>query len=154
VNPSGQYLGLEAQPFQTVYRINVGGSKVTADNDTLWRSWDTDQSFSLNSTATQLVPYQGKLNYQKGTATKEDAPDSVYNTARQLVVQNNTRSTSNMTWQFSVDGRSSYLIRFHFCDIVTKATYSLCFDIYVDGWSATPNLDLSEKGFGALAVPY
>jgi serine/threonine protein kinase len=154
VNPSGQYSGLAAQPFQTVYRINVGGSKVTADNDTLWRSWDTDQDFFLNSTATQLVASQAKLNYQKGAATEEDAPDSVYNTARQLVVQNNTRSASNMTWQFSVDGRSSYLIRFHFCDIVSKATYSLYFDIYVDGWSATPNLDLSEKGFGALAVPY
>uniref|UniRef100_A0ACD5U7I6 Uncharacterized protein n=1 Tax=Avena sativa TaxID=4498 RepID=A0ACD5U7I6_AVESA len=154
VNPSGQYLGLAAQPFQTFYRVNVGGRKVTADNDTLWRSWDTDESFFLNSTATQLVPYQGKLNYQEGTATEEDAPDSVYNTARQLVAQNGTRSASNMTWQFNVDGGSSYLIRFHFCDIVSKATYSLYFDIYVDGWPATQDLDLSENGFGTLAVPY
>uniref|UniRef100_A0ACD5W641 Uncharacterized protein n=1 Tax=Avena sativa TaxID=4498 RepID=A0ACD5W641_AVESA len=154
VNPAGEYLGLAAQPFQTFYRINVGGRKVTADNDTLWRSWDTDDSFFLNSTATQLVPYQGKLNYQEGTATEEDAPDSVYNTARQLVAQNDTRSASNMTWQFDVDGGSSYLIRFHFCDIVSKATYSLYFDIYVDGWPATQDLDLSEKGLGTLAVPY
>lgn len=153
VNPSGQYLGLAAQPFQTFYRINVGGRMVTADNDTLWRSWDTDQSFFLNSTTSQQVPYQAKLNYREGTATKEDAPDSVYNTARQLVAQNGT-SASNMTWQFNVDGRSTYLIRFHFCDIVSKATYSLYFDIYVDGWSATQDLDLSEKGFGTLAVPY
>ncbi|KAK1693197.1 hypothetical protein QYE76_009894 [Lolium multiflorum] len=154
VNPSGQYVGLAAQPFQTFHRINVGGGKVTADNDTLWRSWDTDQGFFLNSTTTQLVTSQAKLNYQKGTATEEDAPDSVYNTARQLVAQNRSSSASNMTWQFDVDARSSYLVRFHFCDIVSKATYSLYFDIYVDGWSATQDLDLSDKGFGALAVPY
>ncbi|CAM0957597.1 unnamed protein product [Alopecurus aequalis] len=154
VNPSGQYLGLAAQPFQTFYRLNVGGSKVTADNDTLWRSWDTDQDFFQNSTTTQLATYQSRLNYQKGTATEEDAPNSVYNTARQLVAQNRTSSPSNMTWQFSVDERSSYLIRFHFCDIVSKATYSLYFDIYVDGWLVTENLDLSDKGFGTLAVPY
>ncbi|VAH02796.1 unnamed protein product [Triticum turgidum subsp. durum] len=154
VNPSGQYLGLATQSFQTFYRINVGGREVTVVNDTLSRSWDTDQNFFINSTTTELFAYQGKLNYQKGAATKEDAPDSVYNTARRLAVQNRTSPASNMTWQFDVDGRSSYLIRFHFCDIVSKAAYSLYFDIYVDGGLALENLDLSEKVFGTLAVPY
>ncbi|KAM3401161.1 hypothetical protein ACQJBY_005752 [Aegilops geniculata] len=154
VNPSGQYLGLATQSFQTFYRINVGGREVTVVNDTLSRSWDTDQNFFINSTTTELFAYQGKLNYQKGAATKEDAPDSVYNTARRLAMQNRTSPASNMTWQFDVDGRSSYLIRFHFCDIVSKAAYSLYFDIYVDGGLALENLDLSEKVFGTLAVPY
>lgn len=154
VNPVGQHLGLATQPLQTSYRINVGGPKVNPVNDTLWRTWLTDQSFFLNSTATRTVTYQGKLNYQKGAATDEDAPDSVYNTARQLVVQNNASSASNMTWQFNVDGRSSYLIRFHFCDIVSKSPYALYFDVYVDSWSAAKDLDLSEKGFGILAAPY
>ncbi|KAF6993982.1 hypothetical protein CFC21_010784 [Triticum aestivum] len=154
VNPSGQYLGLATQSFQTFYRINVGGREVTVVNDTLSRSWDTDQNFFINSTTTELFAYQGRLNYQKGAATKEDAPDSVYNTARRLAVQNRTSPASNMTWQFDVDGRSSYLIRFHFCDIVSKAAYSLYFDIYVDGGLALENLDLSEKVFGTLAVPY
>uniref|UniRef100_A0A0A9HPU9 Protein kinase domain-containing protein n=1 Tax=Arundo donax TaxID=35708 RepID=A0A0A9HPU9_ARUDO len=154
VDPVGQYLGLSAQPMQTFYRVNVGGPKVTADNDTLWRTWVTDQSFFSNSTATKVVNYSGKLNYQQGLATPEDAPDSVYNTARQLAVQNNTSSMSNMTWQFNVDGHSSYLIRFHFCDIVSKAAYQLYFDVYVDSWSASKNLDLSTQGVGALAVPY
>ncbi|KAL6608266.1 hypothetical protein ACP70R_041329 [Stipagrostis hirtigluma subsp. patula] len=154
VNPVGQYLGMSMQPLQTFYRINVGGPKVTADNDTLSRTWATDQSFFLNSTATQVRNYPGRLNYQDGLATQEDAPDSVYNTARKLVVQNNTSSLSNMTWQFNVDGHSSYLIRFHFCDIVSKATYQLYFDVYVDSYSATKDLDLSTQGSGNLAVPY
>ncbi|KAF8725971.1 hypothetical protein HU200_020548 [Digitaria exilis] len=153
VNP-GQYLGLSMQPLQTSYRLNVGGAKVTPDNDTLWRTWATDESFFLNSTATKAVAFQGKLNYQKGLATQEDAPDSVYNTARQLLVQNNTSNMSNMTWQFNVDGRSSYLIRFHFCDIVGKAEYDLIFDVYVDGESASKDLDLSSASFGTLAAPY
>jgi len=153
LNP-GQYLGLSVQPLQTFYRINVGGPKVTPDNDTLWRTWATDQSSFLNSTATKVVNFPGKLNYQGGLATQEDAPDNVYRTARQLLVQNNTSTMSNMTWQFDVDSRSSYLIRFHFCDIVGKAPYQLLFDVYVDSSSVTKDLDLSTKSFGTLAVPF
>ncbi|KAK3137431.1 hypothetical protein QOZ80_5BG0452170 [Eleusine coracana subsp. coracana] len=153
LEPIGQYLGLSVQPMQTFYRVNVGGLKVTADNDTLWRTWVTDQSFFLNSTTTQAVSFPGKLNYQGSAASQEDAPDSVYSTARRLLAQNNT--SSNMTWQFNVDGQSSYLIRFHFCDIVSKAAYQLLFDVYVDSLSASKDLDLSTKGFGGtLAVPY
>jgi hypothetical protein len=153
LNP-GQYLGLSVQPLQTFYRINVGGPKVTPDNDTLWRTWATDQSSFLNSTATKVVNFPGKLNYQGGLASQEDAPDNVYNTARQLLVQNNSSTMSNMTWQFDVDGQSSYLIRFHFCDIVGKAAYQLLFDVYVDSSSVSKDLDLSTKSFGTLAVPF
>jgi serine/threonine protein kinase len=153
VNP-GQYLGLSVEPLQTFYRINVGGSKVTPYNDTLWRTWDTDQSSFLNSTATKFVDFLGKLNYQNGLATQEDAPDSVYNTARQLLVQNNTSTMSNMTWQFDVDGQSSYLIRFHFCDIVSKASYELYFNVYVDSLVVSTDLDLSTQSSGTLAVPF
>jgi hypothetical protein len=153
LNP-GQYLGLSVQPLQTFYRINVGGPKVTPDNDTLWRTWATDLSSFLYSTATKVVNFPGKLNYQGGLASREDAPDNVYNTARQLLVQNNSSTMSNMTWQFNVDGQSSYLIRFHFCDIVGKAAYQLLFDVYVDNSSVSKDLDLSTKSFGTLAVPF
>uniref|UniRef100_A0A0D9WD50 Protein kinase domain-containing protein n=1 Tax=Leersia perrieri TaxID=77586 RepID=A0A0D9WD50_9ORYZ len=148
----GQYLGLAAQPFQTSYRINVGGPKVTAENDTLARTWFTDQSFFSTPTVAKEVTYPGKLNYQNGSASQDAAPDSVYNTARQLVVQRN--SSSNMTWQFKVDSNSSYLIRFHFCDIVSKSAFLLYFDVYVDSWSAAKDLDLSTRGFGILAMPF
>ncbi|KAJ1253701.1 hypothetical protein BS78_K210200 [Paspalum vaginatum] len=155
VDPVGQYLGMSVQPLQTFFRINVGGPKVTPDNDTLWRTWDTDQSSFVNSTATKLANYPpGNLNFQNGSATEEVAPDSVYDTARQLLMPNNTSSMPNMTWQFDVDARSSYLIRFHFCDIVSKAPYQLLFDVYVDSWSVVKDLDLSEKGLSILAVPY
>ncbi|XP_066362471.1 receptor-like protein kinase HERK 1 [Miscanthus floridulus] len=151
LDPVGQYLGLSTQPLQTFYRINVGGPKVTPENDTLWRTWVTDQSSFLNSTPTILLNFPGKLNFQNGLATEEDAPDSVYNTVRRL---NSTGSMSNMTWQFDVDGRSSYLVRFHFCDIVSKAPYQLLFDVYVDSWSVVKDLDLSDKAFGNLAAPF
>ncbi|KAL6897785.1 hypothetical protein ACP4OV_006744 [Aristida adscensionis] len=154
VNPVGQFLGMSMQPLETFYRINVGGAKVTADNDTLWRTWETDERVFSNSTVTQVRSFPGRLNYQKGLATPEDAPDSVYKTVRRLVAQNNTGSVSNMTWQFSVDGRSSYLIRFHFCDIVSQAAYQLYFDVYVDSYSVMDDLDLSTQSSGSLAVPY
>ncbi|KAL5203217.1 hypothetical protein ABZP36_014169 [Zizania latifolia] len=150
----GQYLGLETQPLQTFYRINVGGRKITAENDTLTRTWLTDQSFIQNPAVAEPVNYQGNLNYQNGGATREDAPDSVYNTARRLVGRTNGSSVSNMTWQFNIDGRSSYLIRFHFCDIASNAPHLLVFSSYVDSWSAAKDLDLSEKLLGVLAVPW
>uniref|UniRef100_J3KUZ2 Protein kinase domain-containing protein n=1 Tax=Oryza brachyantha TaxID=4533 RepID=J3KUZ2_ORYBR len=149
----GQYLGLAAQPLQTSFRINVGGPKVTAENDTLTRTWITDLSFFTNPTVGKAVTYPGKLNYQNGSATQDAAPDSVYNTARQLVAQTNA-SSSNMTWQFKVEARSSYLIRFHFCDIVSKAAFQLYFDVYVDSRSAAKDLDLSTREFGTLAAPF
>ncbi|KAF0926642.1 hypothetical protein E2562_026998 [Oryza meyeriana var. granulata] len=150
----GQYLGLATQPLQTSYRINVGGPKVTAENDTLMRTWVTDQSFFRNPTVAQAVTYQEKLNYRDGSATQDAAPGSVYGTARRLVAQRNASSTSNMTWQFNVIGRSSYLIRFHFCDIVSKAAFQLYFDVYVDNRSAAKDLDLSTREFGILAAPF
>lgn len=150
----GQYLGLAAQPLQTFHRINVGGPKVTAENDTLARTWFADQSFFRNPTVAQAVTYQERLNYKDGSATQDDAPDSVYNTARRLVGQRNASSTPNMTWEFNVDGRSSYLIRFHFCDIVSKAAFQLYFDVYVYNFSAAKDLDLSAREFGTLAAPF
>ncbi|KAG8067270.1 hypothetical protein GUJ93_ZPchr0005g15901 [Zizania palustris] len=151
LHPIGQYLGLETQPLQTFYRINVGGPKITAENDTLTRTWLTDQSFIQNPAVAHPVTSQGNLNYQKGGATREDAPDSVYNTAMRLT---NGSSVSNMTWRFNVDGRSSYLIRFHFCDIASTSSHLLIFNSYVDNWSASNNLDLSEQVLGVLAVPW
>ncbi|KAJ1254646.1 hypothetical protein BS78_K010800 [Paspalum vaginatum] len=48
--------GADSGPCRsTFFRINVGGPKVTPDNDTLWRTWDTDQSSFVNSTAINLL---------------------------------------------------------------------------------------------------
>lgn len=151
-----QQLNPAVLPLQTAYRVNVGGPAVAADNDTLWREWATDQRFLVGSARTRDVVYNGSLNYLAGEATREDAPDVVYDTARELVIVSNWWDTSKqMTWQFDVDEQpASYLIRFHLCDIVSRAPHLLHIDVYVDRYIVVEDLDLSKIESGALAFPY
>ncbi|KAF8725702.1 hypothetical protein HU200_020249 [Digitaria exilis] len=153
VNPMQQYSGLSTQPLETVYRVNMGGPKVTPDNDTLSRTWVIDQKYLLNPTVTKQVAYGKDVNYKKGGATPLTAPDIVYGTATELAASNTSNALFNMTWQFDVDAGFSYLIRFHFCDIVSKALNSLYFNAYVGGFFAQNNLDLSVISENQLATP-
>ncbi|CAL4951698.1 unnamed protein product [Urochloa decumbens] len=142
-------------PLRTAHRVNVGGPAVAADGDTLWRDWDTDQSYLVGSVVTRKVVYDGRLNYLAGEATRDDAPDIVYATARELTVSSRFDSSKQMTWQFDVDAQpSSYLIRFHWCDIVSRAPHLLQIDVYVDSHTVVRDLDLSTVGNGTLAFPY
>ncbi|KAK3140889.1 hypothetical protein QOZ80_5AG0407260 [Eleusine coracana subsp. coracana] len=153
VNPMQQYSGLTTQPLETVYRVNMGGPKVTPDNDTLSRTWVTDQSYLLNPDVTKKVAYGKKITYKKGGATDLTAPDIVYGTATELAASNTSNALFNMTWQFDVDAGFSYLIRFHFCDIVSKALNQLYFNAYVGAFSAQSNIDLSSQSENQLAAP-
>ncbi|CAD6239724.1 unnamed protein product [Miscanthus lutarioriparius] len=137
---SSQLLDPAVTPLQTAYRANVGGPAVSADGDTLTREWTTDGSFLVGSAVTREEAYNGSLNYLAGEATRDDAPDVV---------------SKQMTWQFDVDAQpSSYLIRFHLCDIASRAPHLLRVDVYVDSYTVVKDLDLSTIGNGTLAFPY
>ncbi|XP_008810506.2 receptor-like protein kinase HERK 1 [Phoenix dactylifera] len=154
VHPLGEYEGLSGQALETVYRINMGGPKVTSENDTLWRTWVNDQSFLLNKNLARAVNYSGTINYLQGGATPETAPNIVYSTATELAASSNTSAAVfNMTWQFNVDANSFYFIRLHFCDIVSKALENLYFDVYINGWLVVQDLDLSQLSIQTLAAP-
>ncbi|XP_010920748.1 probable receptor-like protein kinase At5g59700 [Elaeis guineensis] len=153
VNPSGEYQGLLGQALETVYRINMGGPEVTPDSDTLWRTWVNDSSFIVTKSFAKSVSFSGQLNYQQGQATQETAPNIVYSTATRLVAPNTSAANANVTWQFNVDTNSSYFIRLHFCDIVSKALVDLYFNVYIRSWVVLPNFDLSAVAL-SLAAPY
>ncbi|CAO2208941.1 unnamed protein product [Urochloa humidicola] len=143
-------------PLRTAYRVNAGGPAVAADGDTLWREWATDGPYLVGSAVTREVVYDGRLNYLAGEATSDDAPNIVYATARELTVSKGFDSSKQMTWQFGVDTKpSSYLIRFHWCDIVSRPPdHLLHIDVYVDSYTVVRGLDLSTIGNGTLAFPY
>lgn len=150
-----------ALPLQTAYRVNVGGPAVAPDDDALWREWTTDLRFlshSVTDAVTREVRYNGTLNRLPGQATVTDAPDIVYATARELVINSSSfDGQKQMAWQFDVDASSSYFIRFHFCDIVGKAPHQLHINAYVDDAShaaVLTDLDLAAVGDGSLAFPY
>ncbi|THU56891.1 hypothetical protein C4D60_Mb11t21990 [Musa balbisiana] len=154
VQPQGTYRGLSGQPLETMYRINMGGPQILPNNDTLWRTWETDGKFLLASGLSQQVIYSGRINHVPGGATQETAPDAVYASAAELsdAAQNTSNSLFNVTWQFDVDAKSSYLIRFHFCDIVSKAAGDLLFNVYINTWLASNDLDLATITLHSLAT--
>ncbi|XP_039813368.1 receptor-like protein kinase HERK 1 isoform X2 [Panicum virgatum] len=152
-SPGQQLIPVEL-PLQTAYRVNVGGPAVPATGDTLWQGWTNDQSYLAASAGvvTRELAYNGSLNYLAGEATPVDAPGIVYATARELVM---SHAVDQMTWQFDVDKQpSSYLIRFHWCDVVSRAPHLLSIDVYVGSHTVVTGLDLSAIGNGALAFPY
>ncbi|KAJ0909913.1 putative protein kinase RLK-Pelle-CrRLK1L-1 family [Helianthus annuus] len=143
--------------LETVYRINVGGLKLTPFNDTLWRNWVPDEEFLLIKSSAKSVVTTHVPNYQKGGATKEVAPDNVYMTAQEMNRGNlSINSVFNLTWGFPVDSDRGvrYFVRLHFCDIVSLSLNQLYFNVYVNRLLAYKDLDLSLLSFHVLASPF
>ncbi|GLU24306.1 hypothetical protein SLE2022_402510 [Rubroshorea leprosula] len=150
-----EYNNLSSQVLETVRRINVGGSKLTPVNDTLWRTWIPDDDFLVLKSAAKRAVSTQVPNYQSGGATREIAPDNVYMTAQQMNRDNMpVNSRFNITWQFPVGSKGApHLVRLHFCDIVSPAIGQLYFDVYINQYSAYRDLDLSSLTFHVLSAP-
>ncbi|KAL8528757.1 hypothetical protein ACS0TY_006276 [Phlomoides rotata] len=115
-------------PLQTIHRINVGEGITVPDNDTMLRSWGSDDDYLLHGkeTAKKSELYTGTPKYQSGGATNFDAPDLVYRTARQSL------NDSNVTWSFDVRKLTNHLVRLHFCDIVSRTSNEFnYFNLYI-----------------------
>ncbi|KAJ0979411.1 hypothetical protein J5N97_014885 [Dioscorea zingiberensis] len=155
LNPPGTYQGLSEQAFEMVYRINMGGPYVSPDNDTLWRTWIPDENFLLDKTLAAFKSFSGTINYEGGV-TREIAPDVIYSTATELspALTNTSNARFNVTWQFDVDSGSTYLLRLHFCDIVSDALFELYFDVYISAYMAKSDVDLSTISVNVLAAAY
>ncbi|KAI3768304.1 hypothetical protein L2E82_18872 [Cichorium intybus] len=122
-SPTGTMSDLEnltsAYAFNPIHRVNVGGQTIDVAGDTLRRTWTTDNSFIFNNEPARNVTFDGRINYQNGGASSYDAPDDVYKTAKQL-----NNSLVNITWNFDVNKNTMYLLRAHFCDIISVALVS------------------------------
>lgn len=142
------------QALETVYRINIGGKKVTPFNDTLWRTWIPDENFLFLKSSGKAVHFSGRIKYRPGGASREIAPDNVYNTGRVMNEVNVEMPNFNITWIFPVNLGYRYLVRLHFCDIVSLAVNQLYFNVYLNGYLAYKDLDLSALTYQILASPY
>ncbi|KAG8384326.1 hypothetical protein BUALT_Bualt04G0106600 [Buddleja alternifolia] len=124
-------------PLRVIHRINVGGPKIMPNNDTLLRNWIPDDPYLVNKdTAKNSEPHNGKPNYQSEYATEFDAPDFVYNTAKEVnrTINSSSLNTSNVLWRFAVRKGTKHLVRVHFCDIVSQTTNEqLKFDLSISG---------------------
>ncbi|CAN4088423.1 unnamed protein product [Withania somnifera] len=154
VSPVGDFNGLSQFAFEVSYRLNIGGPIVTPKNDTLWRTWLPDDQYMAFPEGAQNVSVPlTTIIYPDGGATPLIAPASVYATADMMADSGVPNSNFNLTWEVNVDSSFSYLIRMHFCDIVSKNLNELYFNVYVNEMVGVSSLDLSILT-SDLATPY
>lgn len=153
VSPYGQFDGISGLALETVYRLNMGGPLITAQNDTLGRTWENDLKYlHVNSSASNFSVSPSNIKYGNAVSP-EIAPNYVYATAETMGDASVANMNFNITWVLQVDPNFSYFLRVHFCDIVSKSLNSLIFNLYINTDSALGSLDLSNVA-GDLDVPY
>ncbi|XP_051219652.2 receptor-like protein kinase HERK 1 [Lolium perenne] len=138
----------QQQPLETVYRLNVGGPKVTKENGTLWRTWLPDGPFLLGASGqTRLTSTSSPIVFNPSAGYSNNvAPDVVYKTQRAANVTDFLLGTNPglnseitwtvpaVTWTFPAEPRASYLVRLHFCDyevISSVIGVGIVFNVYV-----------------------
>ncbi|CAN7101356.1 unnamed protein product [Brassica rapa subsp. narinosa] len=154
-NSAQIFSNLSSQVLETVHRINVGGSKLTPFNDSLWRTWLVDDSYLLLKGAAKRAWTTHSPNYQSGGATREIAPDNVYMTAQEMNRDSQElQARFNISWEFPVGSkRVLHLVRLHFCDIVSTSLNQLYFNVFINDYLAYRDVDLSALNFHVLASP-
>ncbi|KAL6220371.1 hypothetical protein ACLB2K_008127 [Fragaria x ananassa] len=139
-------------PLQTIYRVNVGGP---SNNDTLWRSWETDDTYLLDPESAKKTSkgilsrdHVGEINgFVLSNASV--APNGVYLTAKVMNINaSRPANSSNITWSLRVRGNARHIVRAHFCDIVGSAPGNIKFNLYSNG-----NFR-KEVGSIPLSVPF
>nr|KYP55480.1 putative receptor-like protein kinase At5g61350 family [Cajanus cajan] len=153
VSPLGEFKGLLKSALQVSYRINVGGPTITPENDTLSRTWETDESYNTFPQGSEIVVVPNEsIKYPTGV-TPLIAPNSVYASAVHMKDPEVTQPNFNLSWVVNVETSYSYLIRMHFCDIVSESLNQLYFNVYINGIEVVSALDLLSQT-NALATAF
>ncbi|CAA7044785.1 unnamed protein product [Microthlaspi erraticum] len=151
--PVNGFSGLSEYAYEPVYRVNVGGPLITPQNDTLGRTWTQDKEFLKDENLAKDVKTTASgIVYPPGI-TPLIAPQTVYATAAEMADSHTIDPNFNVTWNFPSNPSFHYLIRLHFCDIVSKSLNDLYFNVYINGKTAISGLDLSTVA-GDLSAPY
>ncbi|KAK2663233.1 hypothetical protein Ddye_001807 [Dipteronia dyeriana] len=140
--------------LETVYRVNVGGSFISAGEDTdMYRTWEDDVRY-LTKAYPSALPVNLTFQPRFRLIHNYSAPVAVYQTARTM--GNDTRVNENyqLTWDFPVDSTFTYLVRLHFCEFQPEITViqNRVFEIYIADQAAEKRADVIGWG-GGSGVP-
>ena len=101
--------------LQELYRINVGGRSISPNEDTgMFRSWESDLEYMIPRKS--ALPQNMSIELIFTKISPYTAPEDVYRTARTMGDNKAFNKNHNLTWEFSVDSQSDYLVRLHFCE--------------------------------------
>ncbi|MCH85844.1 receptor-like protein kinase THESEUS 1-like, partial [Trifolium medium] len=135
--------------LETVYRLNVGGANISAQNDTLSRNWESDETY-FQSTTTGMNIATNISAIKHPDFLEFTAPPMVYVTAKSL---GSVSEDYKLSWEFRVSPNFFYFVRVHFCDMISNSTNSMVLDLFMNGYIAFRSLDLLRVS-GDLAEPY
>lgn len=153
VGSQGSFQNLQKQALETVKRVNMGNVTVYPQNDTLWRFWDSDDSYLIHRFA-KFVSKENAVNFTRGFSEDYIAPSSVYGTATTLDTEKDPSMNANVTWNFDVIPGFEYLVRFHFCDIVSNSASNRLSKVYINSWLVSRNYDVSNLTSNSFGAPY
>ncbi|GKV16985.1 hypothetical protein SLEP1_g27544 [Rubroshorea leprosula] len=131
--------------LETMYRLNVGGKQIENKDDTgMYRTWHQDEGYLV---ASKWVPVDNlsdsPIKYTPDTP-EYTAPKEVYTSLRMMSNDSWINRKSNMTWIFTVDAEFSYLVRLHFCDVLSWITRvnQVAFNIFINNQLAEDQVDV------------
>ncbi|KAJ3677627.1 hypothetical protein LUZ60_003351 [Juncus effusus] len=150
----GQISGLSQSIYQTMFRLNVGGPALSSANDTLGRTWNDDQPFldpKFLGVKKDVAP--NSIIFPEGTSPLI-APSLVYATATGMADPQVVSPNINLTWRFDLEPSFDYLLRLHFCDIISKSLNNMYINVYVNSKAALIGLDLATLTGDLLSAYY
>ncbi|XP_047314360.1 receptor-like protein kinase FERONIA [Impatiens glandulifera] len=145
-NSSKSFSG-NSNALELMYRLNVGGNAIQPEDTDLHRTWLEDSPYLVNDPATTM---NGRIEKEHhGIPFQEIAPEEVYATARELEWLY-PYGFMNLTWSFSLDTGFFYLVRLHFCEIVSYITQNNQreFAVYFNGTIAEKHVDIYQWSGG------
>ncbi|CAH8337129.1 unnamed protein product [Eruca vesicaria subsp. sativa] len=136
--------------LHTIYRLNVGGQKITPEHDALGRTWSLDDDYLYEKDSSKNILSSLPISAPDFFI----APDSVYRSAKKVELYHQA-TFMNVTWCFMVKTNIRHFIRVHFYDIKNNQSQSSDSDfyLYVNGyWRIHVNpLDHNSHG---LVIPF
>jgi hypothetical protein len=156
IGPQGSYQIVSKKALETVARVNMGNNNksVSPQNDPLWRLWVSDDTLLIHNNLAKFVSNTKAVNFTRGGVAEYIAPSSVYGTVTMLNSEADPFMNANLTWRFVVDPGFEYLVRYHFCDIVSGSGNTLFFNVYINSMLVLADLDLSKLTSNILGAPY
>ncbi|KAF8028802.1 hypothetical protein BT93_E1456 [Corymbia citriodora subsp. variegata] len=141
-------LNVSGRGMETMYRLNVGGSRINPSQDPdLWRTWEVDTGYMTNVDAGSETMNNSNITYASSNDSSV-APLLVYETARTMSNNQVLEKRFNMTWKLAVDPGFDYLVRLHFCELLYGQPNQRNFRIYVNNRTAADDFDIYARAGG------